>query len=225
VIEEKLKMKHFVLLLAGGLLALSGCIHMNGVKGSGVRKTETRDVASFKSIESDGAYEIEVNCQKPLSLQVEGDDNILPLVKTDVRDGVLYITNLQPYHTRQPVVLRIAAPNIERIVSNGAGNFNVSNLKNDAFELHSTGATSFNANGQTKSIRIESSGAGKINAGELRAEKANVSISGAASVDVFASDQLDVNLSGVGHVSYSGNPKTVNKNISGLGAVSAKSSS
>ncbi len=218
-------MKKLLGTLAVGLLMFAGCLHMNGIKGSGVRKTETRDVASFKSIESDGAYEIEVNCQKPLSLQVEGDDNILPLVKTDVRDGVLYITNPQPYHTRQPVVLRITAPNIERIVSNGAGNFNVSNVKNDAFELHSTGATSFNANGQTKSVRIESSGAGKINAGDLRAEKANVSISGAASVDVFASDQLDVNLSGVGHVSYSGNPKTVNKNISGLGAVSAKGSS
>src|SRR6266705_2448618 len=218
-------MKKHIWLLAVGLLAFAGCFHMNGIKGSGVRKTEKRDVTSFKSIEANGAYEIDVDCQKPLGLEIEGDDNILPLVKTDVRDGVLYLTNPQPYHTRQPVVLRIAAPNIERIVSNGAGNFNVSNLKNDAFELHSTGATSFNASGQTKSVRIETSGAGKINAGELRAEKANVSISGAASVDVFASDQLDVNLSGVGHVSYSGNPKTVNKNINGLGSVSAKGSS
>lgn len=218
-------MKRLMWLFASGLLALSGCIHMNGIKGSGVRKTENRDVASFKAIESDGAYEIEVNCQRPLSLQIEGDDNLLPLVKTDVRDGVLYITNPQPYHTRQPVVLRITAPNIERITSNGAGNFVVANLKNDSFELHSTGATSFNAGGQTRSFRVESSGAGKINAGALRAEKANVSISGAASVDVFASEQLDVNVSGVGHVTYSGNPKTVNKNISGLGAVSAKGSS
>jgi len=218
-------MKNLFGLLAVALLAFTGCFHMNGIKGSGVRKTEMRDVGSFKAIESDGAYEIEVNCQKPLSVQVEGDDNILPLVKTDVRDGVLYITNPQPYHTRQAVLLRITAPNIERITSNGAGNFNVSNVKNDSFELHSTGATSFNAGGQAKSVRIESSGAGKINAGELRAEKVIVSISGAASVDVFASDQLDVNLSGVGHVSYSGNPKTVNKNIGGLGSVSAKGSS
>jgi hypothetical protein len=225
VIEEKLKMKHFILLMAAGLLALSGCFHMNGIKGSGVRKTEKRDVAAFKSIESDGAYEIDVDCQKPLSVEIEGDDNILPLIKTDVRDGVLYISNPQPYRTRQSIVLHVAAPNIERITSHGAGDFNVSNLKNDMFELHSTGATSFTAGGQTKTVRIESSGAGKINVGGLRAEKANVSISGAASVDVFASDQLDVNVSGVGSVSYSGNPKTVNKNVSGLGAVSAKGSS
>jgi hypothetical protein len=31
---------------------------------------------------------------------------------------------------------------------------------------------------------------------------------------------LDVNVSGAGHVGYSGNPKTVNKQISGIGSVS-----
>ncbi len=217
-------MKKHIWLLAVGLLAFAGCFHMNGIKGSGVRKTEKRDVNSFKSIETNGAYEIDVDCQKPLGLEIEADDNILPLVKTDVRDGVLYITNAQPYRSQKLVVLKITLPDLERITSNGAGNFKVVNLKNDAFEVHSTGATSFNAAGQTKSVKIESSGAGKIETSNLRAEKASVSISGAASVDVFASDQLDVNLSGVGRVSYSGNPKTVNKNVSGVGSVSAKGS-
>ena len=49
-------MKKLLGTLAVGLLMFAGCLHMNGIKGSGVRKTETRDVASFKSIESDGAY-------------------------------------------------------------------------------------------------------------------------------------------------------------------------
>jgi hypothetical protein len=121
--------------------------------------------------------------------------------------------------------LRIAVPSLERIASNGAGNFHVSNLKNDAFEVHSTGATSFSAAGQAKTVKIETSGAGKVDTGDLHAEKAIVSISGAASVDVFASDQLDVNVSGVGRVSYSGNPKTVNKNVSGIGSVSKREGS
>ena len=204
----------------------SGCHFAgSGVRGSGVLKTEKRDFAPFKSIESDGAYEIEVNCQKPLSIEIEGDDNVLPLIKTEVRDGVLYIKSPQPYSTRQPVTLRIAVPSLERIASNGAGNFHVSSLKNDAFEVHSTGATSFSAGGETKRVKIETSGAGRIDTSDLHAERAEVSISGAASVDVFASDQLDVNVSGIGRVSYSGNPKTVNKSVSGVGSVSAKSGS
>src|SRR5437899_11659560 len=99
-----------VSVFAGTLaLILSGCHFAgSGVRGSGVLKTEKRDFAPFKSIESDGAYEIEVNCQKPFSVEIEGDDNVLPLIKTEVRDGVLYIKSPQPYSTRQPVTLRIA---------------------------------------------------------------------------------------------------------------------
>jgi hypothetical protein len=45
-------------------------------------------------------------------------------------------------------------------------------------------------------------------------------VSGAASVDVYADEQLDVSVSGAGSVSYSGNPKTINKHVSGIGSVS-----
>ena len=222
-------MKTFVLvsIFAGAVaLMFSGCHYLGGgLQGSGVRKTETRDLASFKSIESDGAFDIEVNCQKSLSLQIEGDDNILPLIKTEVRDGVLHIGSPKAYSTRQPVAVRIALPSLESIANNGAGSVRISNLKNEAFEIHSTGATSLNAAGQAKSVKIETSGAGTIDTSDLHAEAAAVSISGAASVDVYATDQLEVNVSGIGRVTYSGNPKTVKKNVSGVGSVSAKGGS
>jgi hypothetical protein len=65
-------------------------------------------------------------------------------------------------------------------------------------------------------------GAGNIDTSKLIAEKAKVEISGAANVDVYASDQLDVTVSGVGSVNYSGSPKVVNKNVSGVGSVNPK---
>ena len=49
-----------------------------------------------------------------------------------------------------------------------------------------------------------------------------VDVKGASSIDVYASEQLDVSVSGVGSVSYSGNPKVVNKHVSGIGSVSPK---
>src|SRR5438552_996004 len=58
-----------------------------------------------------------------------------------------------------------------------------------------------------------------IDTSKLRADNAKVEVSGAASVDVYAAEQLDVNVSGAGRVSYSGNPKTVNKHVSGIGSV------
>ena len=44
-----------------------------------------------------------------------------------------------------------------------------------------------------------------------------------ASVDVFASDQLDVTVSGAANVTYSGDAK-VNKHVSGAGSITKKES-
>lgn len=204
------------------LFSLTGCHLGRGVQGSGVRKTEKRDLATFKAIDTEGAYSVQVSCQKPVSFEIEADDNILPLIQTDVRDGVLYVRNEKPYNTRQMVALRISVPDLESINTKGAGKFGVSDVKNTRFEVHSSGASTVKASGETKSVEIHSSGAGMIDVENLRAEKADISSSGAASIDVYASEQLDVNVSGVGHVGYSGNPKTVNKDVSGVASVTKK---
>ena len=200
-------------------LMLSGCI--GGVHGSGVRKTEKRDLPAFNSIETSGAFEVEVNCQKPASFEIEADDNIVPLIQTEVRNGVLHISTTKSYMSSRGIVLRITVPDLASVKSTGAGKFHVSDVKNDSFEIQSTGAAQVFASGQSKSVKIGSTGAGKIEAHNLRANNAEVSVTGAASVDVYATDQLDVTVSGAGRVTYSGNPK-VNKNISGVGQVIKK---
>ena len=205
-------------------IAVSGCRHHSGsgVRGSGNRVTEKRELSSFKAIDSEGAFEFEITCQKPVSVSIEGDDNLLPLIQSDVRDGVLYLRTEKGYNSRSSVALRIAVPNLESIKAAGAGKFYISDVKNDKFTVQATGATALTALGETKSVEIHNTGAGKIDTNSLHAQKAKVDISGAASVDVYASEQLDASVSGVGRVSYSGNPKTVNKNVSGMGIVAAK---
>jgi hypothetical protein len=94
-------------------------------------------------------------------------------------------------------------------------------LKNDQFEIQSTGAATVVASGQSKSLTIGSTGAGKIDAHDLRASTAAVKVTGAAGVDVYATDELDVTVSGAGRVIYSGNPK-ITKKVSGAGQVVKK---
>jgi len=201
------------------LFLLSGCIH--GVHGSGVRKTEKRELATFNSIETSGAFEVTVDCQKPASFEIETDDNLLPLVQAEVRDGVLRVTTTKGYSSNGGIVLRITVPDLVSVKSTGAGKFNISGVKNDKFEIQSTGAATMIASGESKSVKIGSTGAGKIDAHDLRADSAEVKVTGAAGVDVFATDQLDVTVSGAGRVTYSGNPK-INKKISGAGQVIKK---
>src|SRR5215471_19256863 len=202
---------------------LNGCKFGRGIAGSGNRKTEKREVQTFNAIDSSGAYDIDVVCQKAASLQIEADDNLLPLIKTEVRGGVLFIKNDQEFHSSKSPMVRITVPDLSKLTNGGAGEVKIADVKNDQIALESDGAASMTASGTTKSTTITSNGAGKIDAGNLHADKARVSVSGAATIDCYATEQLDVNISGVGNVSYGGNPKIVNKKISGVGSINPKS--
>jgi hypothetical protein len=212
----------FPILLIACLLAMSSCRYIGkGVRGSGNRKTEKRELAAFKSVETAGAFAVNIVCQQPQSFEIEGDDNILPIIKTEVTNGILRIYS-EAYNSSKPIAIRISVPDLEKFTSAGAGDVHVSGVKNDQLVLSNTGAANIEASGQTKFVEISTSGAGNIEAEELQAERAKVTVSGAANVDVYASQQLDVSVSGIGSVTYSGNPPVVNKSVSGIGSVSKK---
>lgn len=201
-----------------------GCnvIH-DGVAGSGNRQKEKRTVAAFTSIATEGAYEIEFVAQAPLSLEIEGDDNILPLITTDVTNGVLHIKSKESFSTRKPISLKISAPNLEGLSAQGAGSVEITGLKNEKFGLNVDGAPSVMVSGETKLLELGTNGAGKIDAHKLRADRAVVEANGVAKVDVYAVNDLDVTVSGPARVTYHGDPR-VKQTVNGPGSVSKKES-
>ena len=211
------------ILVIGSLLAFSGCRHFGkGVQGSGVRKIEKRDLGTFTSIQTTGAYEVRVICQQAASFEMEGDDNILPMIRTDVRGGVLHISSDRAYNATNPIVVRVKVPDLEGISSTGAGDILISDVKNEKLMISSTGAARIVASGQTSFAIISSTGAGKIDADKLHAARAKVTVTGAGSVDVYATQQLDAIVSGVGQITYAGDPPVVNKSVSGIGTINKK---
>lgn len=211
-----------IILLIVALVALSSCKFGRGIAGSGNRKAEKRDVKSFNAIDTSGAYEVNVTCQKPASVEIEADDNILPLIKTEVRDGTLFVSSEQEFHSSKSPVLRITVPDLNSVANHGAGDVTIVDANSNDLTIKSTGAASISAAGKAKSVTISSTGAGNVDTSKLTAEKARVESTGAANVDVYASDLLDVDISGVSSVTYSGNPKTVTKTVSGVGSVNPK---
>src|ERR1041385_5257476 len=206
------------------VFAAVGCQYIGkGVRGSGNRKAEKRTLASFKSVEASGAFEVNIVCQQSQSFEIEGDDNLLPIIKTDVKDGNLRVYSNTQFSASRPIEIRISVPDLEKYISSGAGDVHISGVKNDQLVLSNTGATNIEASGQTKFVDIEFSGAGNIETNELHTERAKISVSGAANVEVYATQQLDVSVSGIGSVTYSGNPPVVNKSVSGIGTVRPKS--
>jgi hypothetical protein len=213
-------MRRLALLLVLVPLVATACHHnfTRGVTGSGKRAMQKRDVASFTSISTQGAFDIQVVCQKPVSLEIEGDDNILPLVTTEVNNNVLYIKGTQNYSVREPISVRISVPNLDGITLSGAGKTDISGIKNDKFEIDSSGAPTIKVSGATKVVDIDTSGAAKIDTSRLQASRAVVDSKGVSRVDLSAADQLDVTISGPSRVTYKGDP-VVTKTVHGPGSV------
>ena len=217
-------MKKLVLLLT--LISFAaGCSHglLNQVHGSGNRQRDKRQVASFTAIHTDGAFDIEVVAQKESGLQIEADDNILPLIGTDVTGNVLYIGSRKGYSVSKPIKITISVPNLEAVTANGSGNIEVAGLKNSSFKVELNGASDLRVSGETELLKIHANGAGKIDTGRLRASKADVNSNGVTKIDLYARDQLDVVVSGPSNVTYEGDP-VVNQRVNGPGSVRKKAS-
>ncbi len=213
-----------ILLLMILVSLVAGChkIH-DEIAGSGNVRKEKREIRSFNSIATEGAFEIEIVCQKPLSLEIEGDDNVLQLISTEVTNNVLHVKSIRGYSVSQPIVLRINVPDLQGITSSGAGTIEVSGIKNDKFEIEANGAPTIKASGETNALNIDASGAGKIDAHRLRAAQVEVDSKGVSTVEVYAREQLDVTVSGPSHVFYQGNA-VVKQTVNGPGSVEKKES-
>lgn len=195
----------------------------NQIKGSGKRELQKREVAPFTAISAEGAFTIEVTCQKDRSLEVEGDENVLELITAEVSGNVLRLKNTQSYSTNEPVKFRISVPNLEGLSVNGAGHIEIKGMNNDKFEVDINGAPTVIVSGNTKMIDVGANGAGKIDAHNLRARRGVVDSRGVSRIDLDVADQLDATVSGPSTVTYKGDP-VVNKTVHGPGKVERRSS-
>jgi len=193
-----------------------------GVKGSGILKDEERSVENFDKIDISGYYEVRISLGKHNSFKILGDDNLIPLVKSEINGNTLHIWNKKNISPRRHIRIEIVTESLEGISSSGASKILLKNYKGDELTIKGSGAGSFNLSGEVETLNAELSGAVNLRADDLVANEVFVEISGASDADVYAKDELHAEISGVGNIEYSGNPKVLKKSISGLGSITQK---
>ena len=121
-----------------------------------------------------------------------------------------------------PLTATISVKELTHVTLSGASILDAKKLAGKEFQLKVSGASRCTLDGAVDALTIAVSGAGKVKADELKARKVKVIASGACRASVFASEALDVSLSGAGKVTYLGDPKKVTQNISGVGKLEKK---
>ncbi|MGE3468087.1 MAG: head GIN domain-containing protein [Pyrinomonadaceae bacterium] len=197
---------------------------VGAVKGSGNLATDRRDIAEFHGVDVSGVFKVEIVAQKDFGVEIEADDNLLPLIETKIRKGVLHISTDGKVSSGNPMIVRISAPDIDRIDASGAAEVTLSEVKNSGLTIDSSGASKIKLAGETAKLVIDISGATKVDAEELTAENATVKASGASKVAVNVTGSLRGDASGASRIEYSGSPAEVIKKSSGASGIHPKES-
>ncbi|WP_158517621.1 head GIN domain-containing protein [Moorena producens] len=189
------------------------------VQGSSVLKTESRKVSPFTAIDISGSYEIELVSQQTTNLEISGDDNILPLIITEVRDNTLFIYPEKSISPKTILKIKASTQTIDQLSTHGANYVKVYNVNNKRLNIKVNGSGNTELYGKTKELYLKVYGAVDVNGKNLSSTKAKVDLFGAFQVDVYATEKLNASVFGLGNINYYGNPKTVIRNILGLGSI------
>lgn len=199
------------------LVVLAGC-SWTGVAGSGNAKTETRTVPAFSAVSVAGSIDADIAIGPESRVEITGDDNILPLIDTDVQGDRLEIGSRKSFRTRVHLVAKITVPRLTGIGLTGSGDITAHGIQTDRLGVTLSGSGTIRADGTAHEARVELAGSGTVALDQLAAERASVSVSGSGDVAVAASKALDVSITGSGDVTYSGDPE-LKKQITGSGSV------
>jgi hypothetical protein len=211
-------MKKLIVISLISVFALTSC-NWNRIRGNGSIKTETRDVAAFEAVACDGGYEVQIDCQQKQSLTIETDENLLPLVKTEVHNNKLRVFTKGILFPTNRIRIAISIPNIKEFTTNGSADGDINNINNNGLEIGIQGSGKLRMNGKSGTVKITASGSSKIDATSLVSENSDIQINGSGNIRVYATNSIDVQINGSGTVKYKGEPKTVNQQINGSGRI------
>lgn len=218
-----------------------GCVHVfvDCVKGNGKVTTELRPVGAFTGVQVKGSTDVVLRQDDRVSVEVEAEENLIPLIRTAVEDGALVIDTRKCIDNTKPVVVHVAAPRLTSILVSGSGNIRseghlvaekidigVSGSGDIALSLAGTelvarisGSGGITLKGSGRSLDAEIDGSGDIDASDLPVTRARAHINGSGDCAVNTAERLDAAISGSGDITYRGPVSDVRSTINGSGSV------
>ena len=152
------------------LLALSGCEGgVFGVRGSGNVITESRDVSGFSEIALAGSGKVRVDVNGTESLIIEAEDNIMPLLTSEVHDGRLELGAESSISPTTDIIYTVGAIALEGVAISGSGEVTADWLvAADSFDVDISGSGRVEPTGTTDALSRRDLGVRALPRGEPR---------------------------------------------------------
>lgn len=214
------------------------------VTGNGNMKKETREVSGFTGIALSGNMNVQLSYGSLNSITVEGDENVLPYIETNVEDGVLQVRtkNKTSINTRNKLMVYVSLTKLTELKVSGSGNITgngdfsndgKTNIALSGSGNINVGMNSFNETAiaisgsgnvtlkgkSTNKIEAAISGSGNIDCSDIVCNDVSAHVSGSGNIKVFANKSIDAKVSGSGSIYYKGSATNINLKSSGSGKI------
>lgn len=215
--------------------------------GSGRPAAESRSLADFQAVALRGSMDLVVRQGTTQSVQVQADDNLLPLLETVVEptsNGATLLVRWkkgQSLHTRSKVLVTVVVPKLAALAASGSGDIRVEAFNTPALKLSLSGSgdarlqgltteelglsisgsSDVVASGSATRLKISIAGSGDVQMADLKSDDVSVTIAGSGNAAVNANKTLEVTIAGSGDVRYTGNA-AVKSRVAGSGSVNKR---
>ena len=167
--------------------------------GSGHAIAVARTTGTFRGVDLRGTGAVFVRVGPKTSVVVRGDDNIVPLLRTEVVGGTLVITDHGSYRTNTPLTISVTTPTLTNAALDGTGRLDLQ--------------------GAAPSLDLRLAGTGILDARDVPAESVRALMAGTGTIHVTARRILDANVSGTGSIVYHGRPLHLRTHVAGTGTI------
>lgn len=187
---------------------------------SGGTTSESRDVSGFEEVELRGVGNLSIQQGDSESLTVEAEEDILPKIRTKVKNNRLIIGPKRntTINTTESIDYELTVKDLTALEVSGSGDVEAEGVSTGELAVTMNGAGDVEISGEADSQDVEISGSGDYQAQDLESREANIDVGGTGSAVVNVSDELDAEVGGAGSVEYIRDP-TVTQDVSGTGEV------
>ncbi len=162
-------------------IALSAC-NLTVLSGSGKIVSSNRPVSGFTRLVLDVPGDLILTQGDKESLSIEGDDNLLEHIKSEVDGGELHIYlapedgMIEPSKT---IRYHLSVKNLEQVTLNGSGKIMAASFKSEQFAVNVNGSGEITFGSlQATNLSLGMNGSGNVNVTNLSADDVQATVSG-----------------------------------------------
>ncbi len=210
-------------------LLLSSCLFLGGVTGNGKVAEQSRTVSSFDEIKVSRGLNVYINQGESPKVVVTADENLLNLIETKVKNGVLEITASQNIRQAKSKKIFVTVSKISKIgATSGSNVYSETILESKNLELtgsagsniklmlraenlkvSASAGSNFKLEGTTAYLNAKASAGSNIKAEELTSNKSELKTSSGANIWITAKESFSGKASSGGNIFYYGNPSSL----------------